>query len=347
MEKGKVFMSTSSYQIIKNPLGIIADEIASHEKIYLSCKAMNALDENKIRDIKELINERKKDLLKAKESSTLPKKIYKFVSLDDNDCQNEKKFHSLRIDSIWFSCFNRLNDPYEFLASSLMRIKTASDISFGSSIGETQKQTEEVYEAFCKELNLVKGNMHIACFVDRANDNLPFWAHYAGNNRGFCLEYEIIEDIYLHEVKYVKSRVNADRMFNAFKHNYDEVKKLSNRETNAENSLNKGRKLQQTIRAPFTSFVLSHCTDEYITKHNSWEYEREYRILKLNDLGIDSANIDGGHASVSECGLRLIAIYCGVNCTKQHEADLKGIAESKGVLISRCEVDDVDFILFR
>ena len=337
-------MSTNKYEIIKNALGNLADEIASCEGIYTANKAMNVADSD-LHGLEENIINKKLELNTKRAKCVLPSEIYKFVSLDDNEelnsmKLNSMKFKSLENDSIWFSTADKLNDPYEFRASSLMSIKAASNNSVVLPTGETLIQTGKDFEDFCREWDDVKKHIHVACFVNRAHDNLPFWAHYAGNSRGFCLKYEIIEDIYLHKVKYVKSRISADSMFTVYKQAYDDVENLANRTANRE-------KLHQDIRTPFTDSILSHAVNEYITKHDSWEYENEYRLLKKNDFDGGCASEDGGLAGTSECGLRLKAIYIGLKCEKEHVDKLKEIAKSKDISITQCEIDDEGFILFK
>lgn len=72
---------------------------------------MNNLEILKYCHILESQGFKKADIYK---NSLLLKYIYKYVSLNDNDTENEKRFQTLENKYIWCSSCTSYNDPFEF-----------------------------------------------------------------------------------------------------------------------------------------------------------------------------------------------------------------------------------------
>lgn len=83
--------------------------------------------------------------------------------------------------------------------------------------------------------------------------------------------------------------------------------------------------------------------DMYFIKHNSWDYENEFRIIyPVEDL---DEKEHGRNSPVSDVSLSVEAIYAGCNCAAEHKMRLKQIADTLNVSYFECKPGSTDFII--
>lgn len=240
-------------------------------------------------------------------------KLYKFVYLDNipkcspiggiNTCPymklNKLKIDAIQNQKIWISSYADFNDPFEL--STLY-------IDEGRI---TEKHHKKEHLDFA--LDFIKKNMHMSCFTDDFEYNLPMWAHYANNHSGLCLEFEIENPSLIYPVLYMKldKRLNAATTI----HNYVILTyKLIQGNINAEEE----KQLFEITN------LLVHI---FSTKEKPWEYEREYRVFYPNE-----ENKKGGYlVEMKELGLRLTGIYLGNKTDELYKEKIKEISKEIGV----------------
>lgn len=141
---------------------------------------------------------------------------------------------------------------------------------FALNFAKLKKQCDELFDAYFKELQKVRNRYGVACFtINKPNDNMAMWAHYAENYNGFCLKYNFgkvvgalsnqIYDKYayhllqhLHKVKYLKKFKQLDAKI--------------------------------LLSLPLDKIYNSSYVNKYVRgtmdkKYYQWNYENEYRLI--------------------------------------------------------------------
>ena len=115
-----------------------------------------------------------------------PRYVYKYRSFDINSLS------ALIKDSLWFSNPKEFNDPFEFrLRPPLEDIKNNLE-SCGVTFNE--KELKQLGIDYLSVFDPLKQNKAICCFSQEP-DNILLWAHYGQEHRGFCLQFDVYEDI--------------------------------------------------------------------------------------------------------------------------------------------------------
>ena len=176
----------------------------------------------------------------------IPDTLIKYVGLDGTDTDiDEKKFETLEHDSIWFTPKDNLNDPYEFK---------------GILIDRPKLEEIEIPSALIDEFESILdfSNYGITCLTANLIDYLPMWAYYTNNHKGFCIEYETIKKIAIHEVLYEPERIKlANTILRAI--------------AATRNAFTTGSNSEMEL---YTNLLLQGL----FIKAASWKHEKEYRI---------------------------------------------------------------------
>jgi len=247
----------------------------------------------------------------------MPKVIYKYIALkssesykgykdfEDSIQDDLNKLEAISSNKIWLSTCSNLNDPFELNA---LYIDEERLNQYNWPIAEVK----EIFEGF-------KGSFLIGSFTTHLNDCLPMWAHYANNHCGICVEYAVIDPTNLYKVSYEYSRVPiAVIITNIINEYYLEE--------------NEGKVCEDT-RKYISSLLHSACI-----KDKSWEYEDEYRILHINI----NKEKNGDLVNLIDIGLKMSAIYLGINCSKEHEEKLRKICNQQNCHIYRMGINNKD-----
>lgn len=99
---------------------------------------------------------------------------------------------ALQAHKLWFSRHEDFNDPYEGkLAPPSQTIRNMVDV-MGEKIDNDLMISLEA--EYLSTFNPYLDRQRICCF-SRKKDDICLWAHYADNHRGFCLEFNVLDDV--------------------------------------------------------------------------------------------------------------------------------------------------------
>lgn len=230
----------------------------------------------------------------AYKMSCIPDTLYKYWWLDDETNHVAKERNDLRLSTlangqVYLSATGQFNDPFEGKAFVF-------DDGDASNGGFTAKE----YQVFVDHIN---SHSRICCLsnADEKHQNMPMWAYYANNHRGFCVEYRLSPEHkrYIFPVSYDKSRVKG----NVF---------MRNLILGISKMVKEGKDSSQMSG---TLSVYNHLAYLSLTcKHASWKHEKEYRALVPAERGI-------------YWDIEPHKIYVGMNCSAEHERRLTEIAK--------------------
>jgi len=217
------------------------------------------------------------------EIKATPKSLYKYTGCNEKD--KAGKFSTLKLKKVWLSYAKYLNDPFEGLSLYIDKLKLEEH-------GWKPKDINRLFEG----LKSLGSAMLIGSFAaSRLSDDMPLWAHYAYDHKGYCLEYEVIDNTYIYPVLYENKRHLATKTLSDF---LMDSKKLASTEESIERFL-----------VIWASFMI---------KHTVWQYEKEYRVLKYHYTK-DEEDMRGYCFTEQELGIKLKAIYIGEKCPFQNE----------------------------
>lgn len=204
----------------------------------------------------------KGEITKAKEykNSCMPKKLYKYYSLTDDEQLNQKKLDCLSKGKIYLSEFESFNDPFEgkFYHFDYKKLKE-------------KKEIEQINRFYSE----IKDFFRFTCLTDTNEQNMPMWAYYANNHTGYCIEYEFdVEQLsYIYPTLYEDRRINANPIIMGYMQSL--YHSMKNKET------------VETLSSDTALFQELFITT-FFSKHKSWGHEKEYRIIVPNDTYFDA-----------------------------------------------------------
>lgn len=258
-----------------------------------------------IKEYLKLLDENKdKEAFKYR-TNNMPSMIYKYVSLNDDKDLNNKKFTALGNNKIWLSTYNNLNDPYE-LKSLYLNKKVLEEYKW--PIDMLEDVMEQIRKSFL-----------IGSFTRSVTDNMPMWAHYANNHRGFCIKYKINNAQYLYKVSYESNRVAIASIITHFIHSIDKV----------ENNTPIGNTDYKYCK------IIQHVPT---IKHKSWKYEDEYRIIFPNF----KRDAIGRLCKNDKLGILIDSIYVGSNCCDYNIQKLKYIGKTLNCKVYKMFLDEYE-----
>ncbi len=241
----------------------------------------------------EMITNGEREEAEAFRKSFVPQALSKFISLSEDEEENEKKYYSLENNMLWFSSTDKINDPYEFKG-----FYVDEELSYKS--GLTKEQIFRLNE-------YIKIKCGIVSFSARDVGFLPMWAYYTNNNKGFCVEYEVFDASNIYPVLYIPFRINIAYMIRVL----EEESTSSHRYNVAKN----------------------YISEYIYIKGDDWKHEKEYRIVMdisnetgenkcINMLGIKVKRIVAGINCSRKSVLRLNEISNKIGCGNVYVARL-------------------------
>lgn len=247
-----------------------------------------------------------------------PEYLYKFVSLVDdpsgNNAENEKRFRSLSNNEIWFAVPGKMNDPYEFR---------------GIYVDYDQLKQEGISKNEVDDLQYMFEDEYVLASFSKGIDSFPMWAHYANDNKGFCVRYKVVDDKFIRKVKYERQRSDITESISK--------------------AILTNEKLKDPAMDPELRGFMMGLQDmfmrvleqNYTVKHQSWSYEEEYRIIVERT---DKNSTSGQNVSAKDIGLCVDAIYTGYKCNAFDR--LKKIAVRLGVPCYKCKLGKKSYLIF-
>lgn len=245
-----------------------------------------------------------------------------------------------------------MNDPYD--CHFYMNINRAKEYIIKNNLIETLKMcTNRDLSPFDLDSLIVhianhlekciELNFYTSCFTKNINKEI-MWAHYAGDSRGYAIEYDYDEII-----KKVK-RVKLNDQFKASEiSKVDYVCKKSDStdlfidylETLKFAYCNFRKKFLDVRNIPLYIHYYGKFVEAYkkiaFEKNKDWEYEREYRLIVPNQDVENGYDLLSGH-KVSIDNIKPTAIYLGEKCFDENKnleqiKELIKIARSKNINI--------------
>ena len=226
----------------------------------------------------------------------VPKVLTKFVALGDNEQENEKRFTSLANNYIWFSAVSQYNDPAEL-----------ETLYFDREILLSHGFPKEVVSAYSDFFASHVRYFLLVSLSANAPDNLPMWAYYTNNHRGFCIEYDVINSGQICRLFYAPNRYNITNIFVDTLHSVFE-------------NIKYGREFPDDHEKKMVIIK-----NRFYMKSDSWHHEIECRIIHMEKEEKIGVNIP-----IDSVGLKIRRIIAGVNCSAEHIARLQSISDSLG-----------------
>ncbi len=266
------------------------------------------------------------------------KRLYKYISLDNDVDLNNKKLSALTTSKAWLSTFAALNDPFEAKATFYNKEQ------LHNQTGARNLSLNLMGLA----LNYLNDKYVVYSLTENSYDCMPMWAHYANNHRGFCIEYEIDSNFYdkndvmceMQKVEYSESKKSINMYIEEQLRFYEYMKSSNFNEPTVEE--------QERIIDGLTTAQ----SKNFFTKHISWNYENEYRLVytavphgdfphgqpelikhnlefinsKLSELQKEKGIL----VELSKIGLSISKIYVGLECSVEYTKFLNRISHSLG-----------------
>ena len=234
-------------------------------------------------------------------NSCIPDVLYKYCWLDEETNDTAKEANELRLSTlaegkIYLSTLDQFNDPFEGKA-----------FVFDGDDEARSGFTAEQLQKFAYHIN---SHSRICCFsnADEKQQNMPMWAYYANNHRGFCVEYRLQfhQKNYIFPVAYDGKRLNGNALMVHL------IAGIVQMAKEGKDSAQMPGELSVLNQLAFLSLAY---------KHASWKHEKEYRALVPATNGIYFE-------------IEPHKIYVGMKCSADHEKRLAEIAQS----FSGCEI---------
>ncbi len=241
----------------------------------------------------------------------VPKKLLKFVSLNDDSTDNDKKFLSLRTNMAWFSPVKSLNDPYEFLCMYIDKKKL-----------KEHNYSDDFISGFENLFKQQIDEWDILSLSNSGVDSLPMWAYYTNNSKGFCIEYDVENPMAIFPVSYEPKRIPIASIIANF---FNEFCKM----------MEKGEETNPEVE--FYALVLRY---QLYSKHISWKHEKEFRIIYPHDLSSEY----GQNVNINKLGIKANRIIAGIDCSDENKNQLNIISNELGLGdIYEAKISDTEY----
>lgn len=185
-----------------------------------------------------------------------PIHLYKYRQFNANDVDSKKRVRDILVrDKIWMAGANSLNDLHDLQGFNSVKnpgkarlkewvqglSKHTSDMSYAEQLELQEKLIREPLPKSLDEVLRAEHEQLLGVFCASEDPrNEPMWAHYAGDHRGICVQFDTTQDelfLLVEKVQYSKQ--------------YPEVMVPSNP---------------------------ARLDKHYLHKSQAWEYEREWRV---------------------------------------------------------------------
>lgn len=219
-----------------------------------------------------------------KKFETIPNRLFRFEKFDS------ERLNTVEQNMIYMSEAQNFNDPFDCLGvwwdTSILK-DTSDKQNFNYSLEYLDNQMEEMFRVALAPLKAT-------CFSSELY-NLPLWGNYAESGSGFVVEYD-----------FKKSGVDSDFTKQLYPVIY--------REEREDISEVLKQLFEASIKQEFRP-VLRLLFYKNLIKHISWSYEREWRLLFLDN---------DNHVNLP---IKPTAVYITDRCNEDNEIRLKLIAE--------------------
>ena len=209
---------------------------------------------------------------------------------------------SVKNNKIWASTCFEFNDPFE---CQYLYLNEDDLLQMGIPNPENAKK---IWDSI---MGQIRQRITTICFTQNPND-MPMWAHYANEHKGFCVEYEVKNYKNLYPVFYSENRMKAQTLF------IDLIYSFFNKEAKGEN-----------LSTLFKYIILTSAF-----KDKSWESEHEIRAIFMNSL--NDMTPTGKLFDCKTIGIHPTKIYIGAKCRSDHIEELVEIANELNITYEKC-----------
>lgn len=226
--------------------------------------------------------------------------------------QDELRFKSLTNYQNWFDTRFNQNDPFDMFLYNL---------DYDRLHEECPEDMIPVYESV---IDLLRNSLLLCSFCDLDVLHLPMWANYANGHHGYCIKYRVIKKNCFYKMLYEPKMIKVKSFMDMIIH--DAATVAEQKHETADTS---------KLRDAF--YLLNNC------KHDSWEYENEYRCL----YPVLEGELKGQNVLNEQIGVEPVALYIGKDCDPDNRDRLIQIAHD--VLKCKvyvCKISKTDFLSF-
>ncbi len=161
-------------------------------------------------------------------------------------------------------------------------------------------------------------NIAVTCFSEK-NNSILMWAHYADNNKGFCVEYDYEEII-----------INKNEQFLPVI--YDQtIKDVSDyfpySKTTTDSNI-------------FTHVMIALSRICVLSKSSEWEYENEWRLYRIN------ANENGKDTGIKKEAPIPKAIYLGARISLENKEKILNICKEQKIRVFQMIIKEDEYQMF-
>lgn len=206
----------------------------------------------------------------------IPDKLYKYYGLSARDNIKSLRLNKMKIEclihnKVYAPMLNQLNDPFEGYFFFL-------DIDYLKFLGVKNTSAFEHFR------NKLISTLRICSLSGAKEQSMPMWAYYSNNHQGYCVEYDIPQDIkkFTFPVIYTSERECANEVY-----------------------INGLLAVQNNDGEKDLSYASMKNILSYAHKHTSWSHEQEYRIIVPE--------------SCKYIQLKPKKIYIGMNCKSYYK----------------------------
>ena len=124
----------------------------------------------------------------------MPKRLYKYFYLGDDRARSARNLYTVGLGRLWSSVPGGFNDPFECRYIYLTE-KELDELGFPPG-------SKALWD---RVMDTVRRHITAVCFTQNPND-MPMWAYYANEHRGFCVEYDVVSAEHLYPVRSASPR---------------------------------------------------------------------------------------------------------------------------------------------
>ena len=235
----------------------------------------------------------------------IPKILYKYYSLSGDAELNDKKLQTLSNCQIYMSNIEYFNDPYDSKCFFYDPHKL-------TDIERLKHHGGKIIDDFS---SYTRGT----ALTTNGIQSMPMWAHYSNNHSGFCVSYDMNENISLRAntfpVQYVEERLDITSF----------IRKQA--ETICEKvDYNIAHGIKETLLDDFSMIYIPLLLCNL--KLSQWSYEKEFRCTSSRAKGMPYVN-----AIPKE-------IYIGRNCSNNNSQRLIEIARKLNINVYKMSINE-------
>lgn len=211
----------------------------------------------------------------------IPQKLYKFEPFKG------ERISTVINNKLWFSVPKDMNDPFDSrgVCWDYQKVEELLQSYIPEERLKEKFEKNSIDDIMNEFISSARDNIKITCFSEELY-SMPMWAHYAENHTGFCIEYDFKRldnnhDLtkYLYPVGYEANRYDITNLF------------------------------EMVLRSDYKDPRIKLLFFLMNIKHNSWSYEKEWRIINLREPSPIIEQFTGGNV---DCPIKPSAIYLGI-----------------------------------